>query len=94
MIQRDPHTSSIHVTFSELEVAMDPRRIAERAIERVVQILAERFITEKGQEILASLDPQAITNLTVAEAANAIAGNLMSHTKTMERMASRARWPF
>lgn len=72
MIHRDPHTDSIHVTLSSLEVAMNPKVVMDSVHRRVVDILAERFVRERGQEILASLDPQAIANLTIAEAAQVI----------------------
>jgi RimJ/RimL family protein N-acetyltransferase len=58
--------------ITDVESASLGKDITRRAIEKVADAIAERFLADHLQEVLAYLDPQAVANLAVADAAGAI----------------------
>lgn len=64
--------TSITMALDALEYADSARRVYELALEMAARALADQIVKDHGQEIIAKCDMQAIANLTVAEASNAI----------------------
>lgn len=64
------YTISTHI--SALENAYTGKDILQRAAEKVASALAEQFLADHAQEVLKHLDPQAVANLAIADAAGAI----------------------
>ena len=58
--------------LSEMDVTRCGDTILRVAIERVAEDIAKRFIADHAQELMAMIDPQAVANLAVADAAGAI----------------------
>ena len=91
---RQTHTYRFRVTDTELAAACYP--VMKLILETAAKELAQVFIREYGQEVLAKLDPQAIANLAVAEAAGeiskAIKQKFPDKILEVERIERRRRW--
>ena len=87
--------ASVTLTMEAMEYAESARRVYELAVEIAARTLAEQIVKDHGQEIVAKCDMQAIANLTVAEASNAIRETIhrklpdVVHTRTEERVYQR-----
>lgn len=61
------------------------RDVYARAIELAAQSLASRIVAERGQEILAKCDMQAVANLSVAEAAVSVRDTIHHDMKSLKK---------
>lgn len=77
-------------TLSENDVQFLGKQVWERAIDITAKLIAEEFIKKHGQEVLAKLDPQAIANLSVAQAGAAIRETLEKKLPSSERIVEKA----
>ncbi len=64
--------SVVQVMFDSRDQEIYLKLAMERAIEKVAQAVADKFLADHQQEILKFLDPQAIANLAVADGAAGI----------------------
>jgi 2-hydroxychromene-2-carboxylate isomerase len=71
---RDATRPGVQVStfISAIEMEVVSRDILQRAIEKVADAVAERFLSDHLQDTLAMLNPEAVANLAVADAAGAI----------------------
>ena len=71
---RDPSNSTIVHTVSvdDCDASMFGRVALERAVELVAQSIADRFLVEHGQEVLAKVSQEAVATLALTKAAVAI----------------------
>lgn len=65
-------TREITMTMRINESEIMRQALPELVLTEVARLIATRLVSEKYQEIVAAIDPQAIANLTVAETAAAI----------------------
>ena len=70
----DPRNNafSISTMFEMLEMPDISGRIVEYAYKEVAKGIAEQFLAQHAQDILKHLDPQAVANLAIADAAGHI----------------------
>lgn len=61
------------------------RDVYVRAVELAAQSLASRIVAERGQEILAKCDMQAVANLSVAEAAVSVRDTIHRDIKDLKK---------
>lgn len=64
-------TISTHIPDDWWE-SVGSRVVLERALDKVADAIAERFLADHLQEVLAMLNPEAVANLAVADAAGSI----------------------
>lgn len=75
--------------ISPLEQEEVAREILSRAIDAAASAIAERFLADHLQDVLAMLNPEAIANLAVADAAGAIRETL--HKKLPDKILEVVR---
>jgi hypothetical protein len=90
-IDADPRTSGYRLSglIGLTEIEATRGAIMREAIEKVAAIVAERFLADHLQDVLACLNPQAVANLAVADAAGAIREAL--HQKLPDKIVEVVR---
>lgn len=79
----------ITTRLSQHDIARFSDVILRRAFEMVARDIADRFLADKAQEILACLDPQAVANLAVADSAASVREAL--HKKLPDKIVDVVR---
>lgn len=69
---QSPMTREITMATRINESEIMAQAMPELILREAARLIAERLVSEKYQEIVAMIDPQAIANLTTAETAAAI----------------------
>lgn len=67
------------------------RSLIMKTLELAATKIAEKFVAERGQEIIAAMDPQAIANLAVANSGAAIAAELKKEGATKTRVVEHVK---
>jgi hypothetical protein len=70
----DPSTKGylLRGRIDDAEIEFANKQIMTRVFEKVSDAIAERFLADHLQDVLAMLNPEAVANLAVADAAGAI----------------------
>lgn len=75
--------------ISQMEIEATRDAILRVTVEKVAEAIAERFLADHLQDVLAMLKPEAIANLAVADAAGAIRKTL--HEKLPDKVVEVVR---
>ena len=79
----------VSVRVSDLDMEMIGKQVFERAVTKIADAVAEHFLGEHLQETLALLNPEAVANLAVADAAGSIREAL--HKKLPDKIVEVVR---
>jgi hypothetical protein len=76
---------TIGATFSDVLALTTSREL----VSVICQKIADRFVEERYNEIVAKLDVQAIANLTIAQAASAVVEEIQRTSNLFARQSGR-----